>query len=205
MGLREIKKNRARDALVKSAGELFVKRGFDGTTIEAIAEKAELAVGTFYNYFDSKSAVLLAITEKDFTGIIEDSPKIPSSIPAVEGAGIFLESVLDVLTVYPRNLIRELMREVWQRRNAKLRNGMVDQDLTLVSSIRRILKEMQKDGRIRDDIHAQDLSMVLYGCLMTAIMWYSADETRTLEEVGASMRAMLKVVFTGLSPEGGTE
>lgn len=55
-GLRERKKQRTRRRLADAALRLFGDRGFEGTTVEAICDEAEVAVSTFYVYFPSKEA-----------------------------------------------------------------------------------------------------------------------------------------------------
>jgi AcrR family transcriptional regulator len=59
MGLREKKIARTREQIVDSAIDLFIEHGFDDTTMEQIAERAEVGTSTLYRYFPSKDLLLL--------------------------------------------------------------------------------------------------------------------------------------------------
>jgi AcrR family transcriptional regulator len=47
-----------RDAIVSAALELFRERGFEGTTMRAVAERAGVSVGNAYYYFSSKDELV---------------------------------------------------------------------------------------------------------------------------------------------------
>ena len=55
---------RNRKALLGAAEKLIAEKGFERVTIDEIAETADLAKGTFYNYFDDKNQIAteLALT-----------------------------------------------------------------------------------------------------------------------------------------------
>ena len=46
------------EAILKAALELFVERGFHGTSVPSVAERAGVAAGTIYHYFASKEALV---------------------------------------------------------------------------------------------------------------------------------------------------
>src|SRR5579862_4504304 len=57
-GRREKHKTDVRDRLFRAAVELFGMRGFTATTVEDITSAADVAKGTFFNYFPTKEHLL---------------------------------------------------------------------------------------------------------------------------------------------------
>jgi AcrR family transcriptional regulator len=70
-GLRERKKARTREAIVQAAFELFEERGFEGTTVADIADKAEIAPRTYFAYFPSKDDVVFHDFEEKYAELGE--------------------------------------------------------------------------------------------------------------------------------------
>ncbi|MGC8596060.1 MAG: TetR/AcrR family transcriptional regulator [Candidatus Kryptoniota bacterium] len=57
--------------IIEAAREVFSKKGYDGTTIDEVAEKAELAKATLYKFFPTKEELYLGVVEDVFREINE--------------------------------------------------------------------------------------------------------------------------------------
>jgi AcrR family transcriptional regulator len=60
VGLRERKRRRTRETIVRVALELFAQRGYRATTLTQIAEAAEIAPSTLHGYFASKEDIVFS-------------------------------------------------------------------------------------------------------------------------------------------------
>src|SRR3954449_1021343 len=58
-GLRERKKRKTRETIRREALRLIQLQGYDATTVEQIADAAEVSPSTFFRYFPTKEDVVL--------------------------------------------------------------------------------------------------------------------------------------------------
>ncbi len=80
-----------REALVDAAWALLAERGWEGTSVNAVIERAGVSKGTFYHRFASAEELLDAVAERMFERSLSAArPHIQSDAPALEQLQAFL-------------------------------------------------------------------------------------------------------------------
>ncbi|WP_145523864.1 TetR/AcrR family transcriptional regulator [Virgibacillus sp. SK37] len=64
--------------IINAAQKLFIKNGFQMTSIQDILNEAKIAKGTFYNYFNSKNECLMAILSAVYEEVINERMELAS-------------------------------------------------------------------------------------------------------------------------------
>ena len=72
-----------RDRILEAAQQCFIEHGFHAASMSNIATTAKMSAGLIYRYFDSKSAIILAIIERQ---LAEKRADIASLQPGVDFA-----------------------------------------------------------------------------------------------------------------------
>jgi AcrR family transcriptional regulator len=78
-GLRERKRQQTRERLTRAAMALFLKRGFEATTLDDIAAAADISRRSFFHYFASKEDVVFAWQEESTAALIAAVAARPAS------------------------------------------------------------------------------------------------------------------------------
>ena len=83
-------------AIIKAASALFLKQGFEATSMDNVACKAKVAKQTVYNYFSSKEELFCAIVMKRCASLFDH---LPDNAGTHNNMGAYLE-ILAVRIMY---------------------------------------------------------------------------------------------------------
>ncbi len=152
--------------LLLAAETVFSRSGFSETKMSDIAKQAGVAVGTLYNYFDSKEAIFEAIMDSrsgDMRALLEPLASLPP-LPRVRGiikvALAYLEEHSALFAIFvERGAMAEYDMGSIGGRAAEVEYERFLEMLTAV------LEEAARDGDLRRDIPASHLAAALSGAM----------------------------------------
>jgi AcrR family transcriptional regulator len=176
-GLRERKKQRTRESIQREAMRLFRASGYEATTVQQIADAADISVSTFFNYFPTKEDVVFA---DDY------DPMIAAAFlarPPDEPAGIAFRRAFRSLAGImerDRDLIMERVELSFSvpALRAKLWDNLEqarDMACTMLAG---------RTGRDRDDFDVRVSAMVVVAAMMEAMMhWVRSAGKEDISEL----------------------
>lgn len=135
--------------ILDASEKLFARNGFDGTTVQQIADDADVAVGTLFLYVSDKSEILLRL----FHNAID--AELNKAVKQLKAGKKFIPSVsrflLDLMAPYEKN--GELSRIFW--REFLFHKGQVRTELDLLTkTMLQVLQEKIIDAQAVGEVDA---------------------------------------------------
>ncbi|MFF8591174.1 TetR/AcrR family transcriptional regulator [Streptomyces sp. NPDC015220] len=193
LGLRERKKIKTREAIRAATYALVEEQGYDATTIEQIAERAEVSPSTVFRYFPAKEDIVLTdeygpVLVAELRARPADEPW-PKSVRQVmrKAIGTGVEDHLEVSRLRTR-----LMVEVPAVRS-RMMEGMSATGRMLCSVI------AERTGRDPGSLEVRVQAMSLVGGLMETTLFWAENGHR--DDLADLVDRTLTVLEHGLPPE----
>src|SRR5438876_1423473 len=202
-GKRVQKKEKTKQAILKSALELFAAKGFYATTTKAISRKAKIAEGTLFNYFETKEDLALYFFEQQLAQIIDwyrhnkrvQQAALPEKLFAI------IHRLLERLGPYEEFIGAVYLRALQpSSRLHPLSLSAQEQNLRYLRFIREVLAEAAAEGEIPN---LGDLGAYGFALFHLAIITYwLQDRSAGKENTLALLDRCLKLATHALRKGG---
>lgn len=201
--LREKKKKSREERIFNSAIQLFNEKGFSETTMKEVAQRAELGVGTLYNYFSYKNDLLLEIMEKKLDQMIKGSQNlIIKEIPIHKNA----YEVLTEFIKYYLNYFFILNREIWSEAfiaifssKSYVERGM-HMDMKIISQLQNLLKKLNQKQMIAGDLDLESIAHIIYSALTFQFISFVTFSEMEKEDLYKSIEKQIEIIYRGIKP-----
>jgi len=173
-GRRERKKREQRARIYETARQLFLANGFEATTVEQIAEAADIAQTTFFNYFQNKTELLREMTSEvsdRLEAMLAEQLAKPGT--AQERIMRFVHDVVRRID-QAENLTRDILLELV--RTSSRPGEALPYLLRVYDPFEIVIIEGQEQGNVRRDFDARLLAEMVIGTLHMSLVGWLNDE-----------------------------
>lgn len=180
-GLRERKKSRTRFAIQQEALKLFREQGYSSTTVEQIAEAAEVSPSTFFRYFPTKDTLVLT---DDYDPIMME--RFRAQPPELGAVSAFRTAFRETFADMPQDQV-----EAGDERNAlimavpELRAAFADFTITSMREMVELIGE--RAGRAPDDPEVVAVGGALMGVVLSSFLISGQSLREKLDALDAQL------------------
>lgn len=180
------------ERLLEAAAELFLVEGYDGASMQQLADKVGLHKSSLYHYVNGKEDLLGKLTDEAQTAAAEN-------LKEAEAKKEKKEAFIGALTFAIDQTLKDIGKVslvLRQKPDSVTGERITERRREYDNRLSTIIEEAQKSGEIRDDIHPVLLSRLVMGMIAWLVEWYDPKRTRFDQETIRD--AILSLIINGV-------
>ena len=200
IGRRDQKKHAVIARIKRAAAEAFAEHGFEGATMTDIADRADVAHRTLFNYITDKLDLLAFIMSDEFATVTGAMlPEAQWDSPLIDLVTTEFGRCMEVfLQQFPASLM--ILREtIWSDASGNMQ-GIAASRERILSWLQRLLEYKQSRGAITRNCKAGDIAWILFSVFITNTRRWLTTERPSLKSELRILRRQVSIVLNGLSP-----
>lgn len=189
-GLRERQKAERNRRILEAAARLFRETGYGAVRIDDIAEAAEISVGTFYNYFETKGDLLLAIVTMEVEEVLASGEHIVANPPAdvAQAIAALINGYYDHSLVYlSKAMWRTAMAITIEAPETPFSARYTELDGKLTDQVTALIDGLQQRGLVKPDVCTRAVGELVFNNLNMMFIDFVKSDTMTLDELRAAV------------------
>lgn len=197
---RERKKRELRQRIFQAAFELFLDKGFDQTTVDDIARRADVGKGTVFNYFPRKTSFLAAVADDWVARLVDELGPVDawegSTREKLERAFLFLADLGIRSPALSRLAFTESLRHMGAH---PIDERLTDEEPVrqFQSITRTMLRQGQERGEIRLEVEPEHAAALIESAFFRTLARWLRDGG-PVRDVDIEIRGKLDIIFEGL-------
>lgn len=170
-----------REIIIKAAGRLFRKRGYEGTSVRDIADAVGLQSGSLFFHFSSKEEILVSLLEGGLRRAVAilDNHLAEATSPR-EKLSAILHGHLEAILEEERDAFYVVLRD-WRTLSSPSRRKVIALRDEYENHITCALDELAKTGLIPGNTRL--FRLFLLGALNWTVQWYRPDGGLTINQL----------------------
>lgn len=182
----------AREDVIRIAVEEFNARGYEATSMGALAERLGLSKSAIYHHIASKEEILVEATGKaleELRAVVDGA--LEASDDPVGQLRLLIAGTTRVLCEYPA-YVRLLLR---LRGNTDVELAIMERRRGITRALVDVVERAQAEGSLRTDLEAGVVARLIFGMINSIVEWYKPEGQYAPADLAAITPEM---VFTGI-------
>lgn len=200
VGKRETQKALRREAIYENATKMLKQYGFEDMTMDVLAKASGIAVGTIYNYFASKSELVLALVVEADERCIKASREIIAHLPDDP-----IEALSTIAILQSKYSIEALDKTGWRfvlaAQTSSQDKQFARRYVWTTSRLRDLFEEtltaLKKRGDLSSEFSPAELAYYLEAMKYMLFDYYIADDGMTFDQHQNEIRRGLQITMRG--------
>jgi AcrR family transcriptional regulator len=191
ISLRERKKQETRRHILDVAVDLFQDQGFDRTSVDEIAARADVSRGTCFNYFPTKESILREIAARELEQLQQLAQDDRTDSPVARIHQVMHRLVADTLPYLriTRYIILGAMLYPSDENAFNIRLGSILSALVQKAQIR---------GQIRADLSPAEVAHAITGIYL-AVFFERITHSDAISDANSSVERIIDMIFQGIA------
>jgi AcrR family transcriptional regulator len=176
--------------IVEAAARILEERGHDGFSTNAVADRAGVSIGSLYQYFPSKDALIGALVVRETSLLIEDAHAAAEEATGEAAVGAFIAAC--IVHQFRRPQLARLLdfEEARLPLDADTRRVGKEIQAITIELLKRPGIPWQQDG----DVAARDVVTIIKGLVDNAGLHHETDHAELARRVERAVFGYLGVV-----------
>ncbi len=198
---RSARKIETRRRIIRAASDLFAESGYNGASMDDIAEAAGVSKGTIFYNFTNKAELYEQLIRYSVLSIAQDMTEAREGLTGWEAMKATMGRVLEVVDQNPSSA-QIVLNELF-RRQREWAESLADSRRILVTPLIEIFEELSNEREQRNGqrsvrrSEAQSVAMAMMGALVAAALDHRAFESdRDLQD----LLGVLITAIQGMNP-----
>jgi len=198
ISIREIKKEKSRIDILSVSRDMFLDKGYDEVSMEEIAKKAFVGIGTLYNYYKNKGDIFIAVLQNE----LEDNQNLETEL-SLSTYDDVLSYIIDYIEKYLKKFEWAFSKKIMNgfmkamvslgTKNNKLFKAMTKLDFIFIDDLEKHLVKLQEVGMLRGN--CRQMAELTYAAIMYEFFILLYFDFQTIDEVKENIKSKLTVIY----------
>ena len=199
--LRYRQKARRRADILAAGRQLFIQQGYTATSMEKIAELAEVGIATVYNYFGTKGQLLADVLQPDVDRLFEQAEAVLAQPPEDPGSGVL--SLIDIYWKFQGNWEHKDLLVAAMGPGLSAERALDELSTAAESQVKKqlgtLLSNYQRAGKARADIDINDATLIIFYIFNQHYIQSISQETVGFSAMKAAMDRQIRFVVSAIT------